>query len=183
MTERSGPDPIENPNPAPGSSNRSPAPVGVKVKTTIERGDAYMAPKLYNVEITLEEIVRGDEAREHIKAQGVSDKPPKAGFEYILTRIQFGYFRKARGLADETYRLTEGQFAAVSTDGRTEYEIPSVSQQPQPKLIDWLFHPGESREGWILFQVPKDNMKPLLVFKREHVEGVYGIWRYVWFQL
>lgn len=165
-----------------GSSHRNPAPIGMTVKTTVERGDAYFTPRLYELTITLLGVIRGKEAAEHIKTQGISNEPPKPGFEYILARINCGYFHKVRGFVDD-YRLTEGQFAAVSADGSMEYEIPSISQQPQPQLIDWIFHPGESREGWILLQVPEDDKKPLLIFKRQHVEGIYGRWRYVWFQL
>jgi len=165
-----------------GSSHRNPAPLGMTVKTTVERGDAYFTPRLYEMTITILEVLRGKEAAERIRTQGVSDNPPKSGFEYILVRIDCGYFYKVRGF-DDDYRLTEGQFVTVSADGSTEHEIPSVIQQPQPQLIDWVFHPGESREGWVLLQIPEDDVNPLLIFKRQHVEGIYGRWRYVWFKL
>lgn len=181
MTEQTNHSPAEDPSTALGSSYRSPAPIGVAIKTTIERGDAYSAPEIYDVEITLMEIVRGKEAWERIRAQGVPDEPPKASFEYVLARINFGYYRRGRVVGGEVYKLTEGQFAAVSPDGKTEYEIPSLL--PQPQLIDCTFSPGESRDGWILLQVLEGDNKPLLVFKRQNVEGVHGIWRYVWFQI
>ena len=108
----------------------------------------------------------------------------KDGFEYILARIRLGYFSRARGgLDNELYKLTEGQFVAVSSSGKTEYEVPPVLRQPQPALVDVTFNPGDSHEGWILLQVPKEERKPLLIFKRQHVEGAYGIWGYVWFKL
>jgi hypothetical protein len=154
------------------------------VKSTIERGDAYLSPQLYNLEITLLEVIRGKSVAELSQVQSVSAKLPKDGFEYILARIRLGYFLRARGgPRDEVYTLTEGQFAAVSADGGTEYEVPTVLRQPQPALIDITFNPGDSHEGWILFQVPKEEKKPLLIFKRQHVEGAYGIWGYIWFKL
>jgi len=166
-----------------GTSYSSPAPVGVTIKTTIERGEAYSAPEIYNVEITLLEIVRGDEAWERIKVQGSRNEPLKAGFEFVLVHIRFGYFRRSRGMGGEVYRLTKGQFAAVSPDGKIEYEIPAVLSQPQPQLIGSTVSPGESRDGWILLQVPKDEKKPLLIFKRQNIEGVHGVWGHIWFQL
>lgn len=175
--------PVNNQNLVPGSSHLSAVPFGVSIKTTIERGDAYSAPEIYDLEITLLEVIRGVDARERIKVQSIANELPKAGFEYLLVRIELAYSRRGRGLEDEAYKLTEGQFAAVSADGQTEYMIPAVLPQPQPQLVDTIFHSGESREGWILLQVPEDEKKPLLVYKREHVEGVYGIWRHVWFQL
>lgn len=169
-------------NMAPGSSHTNPAPPGVMVKTTIERGNPYMAPRLYNVELTLLEIIRGHEAMDRITEQRVLKNHTEPGNEYVLALIKFGYFHRGRGLED-TYKLTEGQFAATSEDGETEYRTPSILQQPQPQMIDRLFHPGESREGWLLLQVPKENKQPLLIFKRERVDGVYGIWGHLWFQL
>ncbi|MBN1190499.1 MAG: hypothetical protein JXA46_12155 [Dehalococcoidales bacterium] len=193
----------EEPNRAGRMAGASPggaAPVGTAVKTTVERGHAYMVPRLYNVEITLKEIVRGEEAR--LRAEKLAIGPPEKGFEYLLAFIKFGYFERGRiapqvlsdtgtkqyvsfggGSVDITYTLSEGQFLAVSADGETEYPVPSVTQQPEPGLIGREFHPGEAYEGWILFQVPEDEDKPLLIFKREHVEGVYGIWSYIWFRL
>ena len=168
-----------------GSSQDHPAPVGVTVKTKIERGDRYSAPEIYNLEITLLEVVHGKEAIERIKAQGVSNKLPKAGYEYILVRIRFGYFSKARGFghAHEAYRIGDGSFSATSADGNTEYEIPSVIRQPQPQLVGISFSAGESREGWIVLQVPETEKEPLLSFHREYAENVYGVWGSVWFQL
>jgi len=190
------------PNQSPGSSPGSSAPIGITVKTTVERGHAYMVPRLYNVETSVEEIVRGREAHERVKKLVDPARQLKDDFEYLLARIKFGYFERGRvsaegshdmadaefvsfggGSVDVTYTLTEGQFLAVSANGETEYTVPTVLHQPEPHLINWEFHPGESREGWILLKVPKDDKKPLLIFKREHVEGIYGIWGYVWFQL
>jgi hypothetical protein len=185
-----------------GSSPGKAAPVGTTLKTTVERGHAYMVPRLYNVEITLEEIVRGEAARSRAEKLAAPGWRLKEGNEFLLTRLKFGYFERGRiasrgsgdmgearfvsfggGSIDVTYTLAEGQIMAVAASGETEYEIPSVSQQPEPHLIGWEFHPGETREGWILFQVPQAEKKPLLIFKREHVEGVAGIWGYIWFQL
>ena len=174
---------INNEDLEPGSSHRKAVPIGDTIKTTIERGNPYMHPTLYNVEITLLQTVRGNEAWERVKAQGVTDESPKVGFEYILTKIRLGYFRRSRGGKDEPYTMTEDQFVAVSSDGKTEYEIPHASRQPEPALIGYTFKAGESREGWILLEVSKDEKKPLLIYKRKRDDGVYGIWGHVWLQL
>jgi len=166
-----------------GSSHLNPVPMGETVKTKIERGDAYAAPEVYDLEITIRETVRGNAASEQIKTQGITDTPPMEDFEYLLTRIQFGYYRRGKGFGESPYRLAEGQFIAVSQDGKIMYELPEISQQPQPQLAGSLFKPGESREGWLLFQVPQDDQTLLLIFDREYEEGVYGLWGYVWFQI
>ena len=174
---------IDNPTSVPGSSYFNPAPAGVTVKTMIERGDPYAASEFYNLEITLLEFSRGKEAWEQIRAQGALDESPKANFDYILACIRFGYFLKGRGFGNQAHKVTKDQFAAVSADGNTQYEIPTVSRLPEPSLTDRVFSPGESREGWILLQVPKEDKKPLLIFKRDNVDGIYAIWGYIWFQL
>jgi hypothetical protein len=166
-----------------GSSHLNPVPLGVSIKTKIERGDAYSAPEIFDLEITVLEILRGQEALDRVQSQGVSDVPPQEGLEYILARISFGYYRRGRGFGDAPYTLMHGQFAAISEDGKTQYDIPSVQKQPQPGLVGESFSPGDSREGWILLQVPKDEKQPRLIFNREYVEGVYGIWGYVWSML
>ena len=114
----------------------------------------------------------------------MSSELAKSGFEYMLVCLNIGFFRKRRGLGtSDTYNIRDGQVVAISADGRTQFEIPPVLRQPQPQLIDVTFNPGESHSGWILLQVPKDEAKPLLIFNREYVENVYGIWRPIWFCL
>jgi hypothetical protein len=174
---------IGGPAGPPGTAPETAAGTGVTLKTTIERGDAYLSPQLYNVEITLLQTVRGQTAEELLTGQNISAGPLQTGFEFVLAQIRLGYFRRVRGLEDEVYTLTKGQFMAVSSDGRNEYPVPPVLSQPQPPLIDVTFNPGDIREGWILLQVPVAEKQPLLVFKRQHVEGAYGIWGYIWFKL
>jgi hypothetical protein len=144
----------------------NPAPVGVPVTATVECGDPYAASELYNLKITVQEIIRGKEALKRIKAASMSDQPTKADSEYILARIRFEFF--ARGApGDKDYDLREDQFVAVSSDGR-EYDAPSIVQ---PKLIlSSRLHSGDSLEGWLAFQVAQDDNKPLMLFNRG------GIW-------
>jgi hypothetical protein len=177
-----------------GTFPSSAIPFGVTGKTTIERGHGYYLPKLYNVEITVLETVHGAEAKKHLDAQNISTELLKTDFKPVLTRIRMGYFNRGKategqhaalggGAIDVVYTLPEGQFVAFSEDGATEYDVIYIQKQPQPELIGYNFSPGDTREGWILLQVPEDENNPLLAFKREHIEGVYGIWGYIWFHL
>jgi len=43
------------------------------------------------------------------------------------------------------------------------YQLPAV-QPPQPELIGQIFYSGDSREGWIPFQVAVEDPNPLLFF-------------------
>ena len=166
-----------------GSSYRNPVPAGQTVKTKLERGDSYAAPEVYDIEITVQKTLRGDAVMDRIKTEGIIDKPPNEGFEYILIRIQFGYSRMGRGMEEVSYQLMEGQFRTVSQDGNIQYELPKMKQQPQPQVIGLQFEPGDTREGWLLFQIPARDQTSLLIFDREYEEGVYGLWGYVWFHI
>ncbi len=165
-------------------SKDHPAPLGATIKTKIERGDRYSAPEVYNIEITLREVVRGNKAWTCIKEQGVTGEI-KTGFEYVLCRIRFGYFSRARGFSHsgKVYTISPEHFIAVAADGNTEFENPVLLQQPQPPLIGTSFSLNESREGWILLQVPNDGRKVFLTFRREYTENQYGVWGPIWFQL
>jgi hypothetical protein len=169
-------------NTRPGSSCRTPAPLGSTVQTTIERGNAYLSPKLFGVDITVKKVTRGDDALKLLAEQG-RGQSPAAGNDYLLAWLEFSYYRKTRGAGDEPYTLHEGQFVASSEDGLTEYPSAPDSEAFQPNLVGHTFQPGEAYEGWLLFEVPKTTRRPLLCYKRQHTEGMYGIWGYVWFRL
>lgn len=159
----------------PGSSPQSPARPGLTVKTTIERGNAYEMPEIYDLELTVLEIQRGQ------PAFGKSNTDLDPLYEYISVRLRTGYFRKGRQPGGEVYNLGESQFAIVSGDGKTEYKKPAISGEGQ--FIYGSLSPGESREGWVVLQVPKQEARPLLTFKRPNLGGVHEIWGNIWFRL
>jgi hypothetical protein len=164
-------------------SRENPAPLGATVKTRIERGDRYSAPEVYNLEITLVEVVTGKEARDRIEGQNVAGQP-RAGFEYVLCRLKVGYFSKARGFAHsrERFEVLPEHFAAVATNGAAEFERPVLSRQPDHGLIGTSLAVNESREGWIVLEVAEGG-KASLIFRREYEANQYGVWGAVWFQL
>lgn len=167
----------------PGSSPQNPIPLGSTVKNKIERGDPYSSPEIYDVEIAIQELNHGEEARERIKAMGASDKISKSGFKDILALVKFGYFARGRGFAGEPYKIKEGHFVAVSADGKTVYEPPASIPGLQSQLVNSVFKIGESQKCWLHLQVPDNERYPLLIFRRESDEGVYGFWGDIWFKL
>jgi hypothetical protein len=168
-----------------GNSRDRAASLGKTVKTKIERGDRYSAPQIYNLEITVLEVVRGKEAWDRLGAEGVPQDDFKAGFEPCFVRIKFGYFQKGRGFGHDKspYEIPDDAFRALSKNGETEYSIPSSEDQPRSQLLKTPFISGDIKEGWILFQVPEEEDRPLLTFKRDYRENAYGFWGPVWFKL
>jgi hypothetical protein len=166
-----------------GSRHDRPAPVGVTVKTRIERGDRAPAVVPYNLHITVLETVRGKAAWERVQGEGVSEGPPKSGFDYLLARIRFGYSCAARGRSEHPrYLLDKRQLVASSADGTIEYEIPPLARQPEPPLINVPFSEGDVKEGWVVLRVPEREKEPLLVFHREY-DNRYSIQGPVWLKL
>jgi hypothetical protein len=161
------------------------APVGMTVKTKIERGDRYSAPEVYHLEITVLDSLRGSNAIGHLKAEDVSPPPARAGFEYLLVYIRLGYFSKGRGFGHvkEPYVIEKDTFTATSADGKTPYAPPEIDRQPKEPLIGTAFSPGQSNSGRIIFQVPETEKNPLIAFKRDYRENSYGSWGAVWFSI
>jgi len=170
-----------------GSRHDRPVPIGTPVKALIERQARNPSTVTYSLETTVLEVLRGERARENIRKADLADKEPDPGFEYLMARIRFKYAPKAQGLPEyEPYEVEQIQFRACSHDGSTEYEIPKLKRQPDPGLIGLSIAVYESREGWIVFQVPSEEKEPLLAFDRDATEGrltlktVRGL---LWFKL
>ena len=144
-------------------------PAGTMGSAIVELGDMYRSPETYDVKITVLKIVRGEESADIIKKASESNAPAQNGFEYVLARIQFDFF--ARGApGDKAWSLNRKQFHAFSGDG-TPYEISSIAL-PEPELTGTL-RSGDSRQGWVAFEVATKDKQPLMIFDQGNI----------WFQL
>ncbi len=143
--------------------------IGMTASAIVELSDMYRSPEIYDARITVLDVKRGEEAADLIKNASESSAPAQNGFEHVLARIQFEFF--ARGApGDKTWSLSAQQFHAFSGDG-TRYGAPSI-ELPEPELAGEL-RSGDSREGWIAFEVSKQDKQPLMIFDQGNV----------WFQL
>ena len=147
----------------PGSSPSSPALPGITVAGIVECGQGYTSHELYDMKITLLEVIRGEEAWKRIKDAGNSNKPPAPDKEYILARIRFEYYaRGTPGLC--IHQLDPDQFVAYSANG-DDYKAASVVP-PKPNMRKEL-KSGESHEGWIVFEVAKEDKEPLMNYSAD----------------
>ncbi|MBU2009037.1 MAG: hypothetical protein KJ624_04245 [Chloroflexi bacterium] len=151
--------------PQQGYSRLNPAPIGTDLAVSMKRGaDAY------DVRVTLQEVIRGEEAWKRIQAANRSNDAPTAGFEYILARIRFEYSKGPS--TDASYYLSEWDFKAISSEGR-QYE-DAVVVLPEPQLSVRLYA-GAWHEGWAAVIVAESDAKPVLTFARNY-DGTGGIW-------
>jgi hypothetical protein len=167
----------------PGYSPHNPTPVGLSAVARIEYNTGYIfqVTRAYEAKITLLEIVRGENAWERIKAADSSNRPPGAGFEYILARIRFELFL-IEDVDRKGYELRTWRFIAVSSDGKyydTSGFLPVAPQEPE---LSADLRPGDSCEGWTVFLVREDDDKPLMNFGRAALSNDDG-YPGVWFQL
>ena len=146
-----------------GSSPSDPAPVGTMLAGIIECGEGYTSHELYDMKITLLEVIRNDAAWKRLKEASAANKPPAPGFDYILARIKFEY--QARGTPGLCiHQLSPEQFTAYSASGE-DYKSVSVVP-PKPELRKGM-KSGESAEGWIVFMVSQQDKAPLMSYSVE----------------
>ena len=146
-----------------GSSPFEPAAAGVKLSGIVECGRGYTSHELYNMKITLLEVVRGNDAWESLRKISDTNKPPDPGFDYVLARVKFEYYaRGTPGLC--VHKVTPQQFTAFSADG-VDYPAANVSP-PKPEMRGEL-QSGEYLEGWVVVLVPQADQKPLLSYSAD----------------
>jgi len=146
-----------------GSSPFNPAPAGARLSGIIECGSGYTSHELYNMNITLLEVVRGDDAWKRLKEADASNKPAVSGFDYILARMKFEYYARGNpGLC--VHKISPEQFTACSADG--VYYPAAEVVLPEPEMRGEL-RSGEFLEGWIALVVPQADRKPLLTYSAD----------------
>jgi hypothetical protein len=162
-----------------GSSPSDPVPSGTTVSGIIECGEGYTSHELYDMKITLLEVVRGEQAWKLLHAASSSNKPAEPGTEYLFARIKFEY--SARGLPGTcVHQLTPEEFTAYSANGE-DYKAVSLVP-PKPELRKGL-KSGESAEGWVVFAVAKDDRAPLMLYSAADSGGAVQHGGGKWFLL
>jgi hypothetical protein len=162
-----------------GSSPSDPVPAGTTVSGIIECGEGYTSHELYDMKITLLEVIRGEQAWKLLQAASRSNRPAEPGAEYLLARIKYEY--SARGVPGTcVLQLTPEEFTAYSANGE-DYQTVSVVP-PKPELRKAL-KSGDSAEGWVVFAVAKDDKAPLMFYSAADSGGAVQHGGGKWFLL
>lgn len=127
-----------------GQSPDDPAPFGTTLATE-------------EWEVTVLEVLRGDEAWDALYEASEYNDPPEEGMEYVLLRARL------RNISGDDYpkRCDYDLFDIVGED-REVYDKPYLSG-PEPELAVWLYPDGEA-EGWVVLQVAEDEGGLVLIF-------------------
>ncbi|MGI6004236.1 MAG: hypothetical protein ACOX88_02305 [Christensenellales bacterium] len=141
----------------PAGTRKNPLPIGeTGLWDGIAGGSLFFS---YKVELTLLEVIRGEEALEMAKkANRFNDDPPD-GMEYIFAKF------KATALAsrdDELVDINSVLFDLFTEGGGVKYnDFVSVAGL-EPRFTD-MYAPAE-QEGFAYFYVNKDDEYPLICF-------------------
>lgn len=151
---------------------------GMTIAGIIECGQGYTSHELYDVKITLREVERGARAWQLLQAASKDNRPPQAQYDYLLARVKFEY--EARGKpGDCVHTLKRSHYTALSSQGEI-YPVPDVTV-PDPALSGPI-HSGETRDGWLAFEVKKSDAKPLMTFSVDDSGAVQHAGK-LWFKL
>jgi hypothetical protein len=146
-----------------GVSPLRPASIGITIAGIVECGQGYTSHELYDMKITLLEVIRGEEAWKRLRTASPSNKPAASGQEYVIARIRFEYH--ARGVPGRcVHQLVPEQFAAYSADG-VAYDSPTVVP-PKPEMRQGM-KSGQTLEGWVAFMVPQQDKSPLMNYSAD----------------
>jgi len=146
-----------------GNSPFEPAPAGVKLSGIVECGQGYTSHELYNIKVTLLEVVRGADAWARLREAENANKPAESGFEYVLARVKFEYYaRTSPGRC--IHKLLPEQFASSSPDGVSYPAANVVSLKPE---LRGDLSSGNSLEGWVAVVVSKLDSRPLLSYSAD----------------
>lgn len=139
----------------PGATPSSAAPAGVPIAGILECGEGYTSHELYDVTITLEEVLRGDESLRRLRAAAPHTPEAPPGLDYVLARVRFEY--RARGFPGTcVHPLAPEQFTAYSREG----EAYAAAPVPPPGTWD---APGDENggRGHRLARLPGCRNRPL----------------------
>jgi len=142
------------------NSYDNPAARGEPVKSIVQIGP--MNTSNYDVTITLLETVRGKTALKLLQAADLANKTPATGYEYVLARVRFQL--QGRAVTDiGAFVLGDSPFQWVAYSSDLD-QYDNVSATPPKPALQGPVKSGETKEGWLVFAVAKEEGKPIMTF-------------------
>jgi hypothetical protein len=131
-----------------GTDRSDPAPINEKVITE-------------DWEVTVLEVVRGDEAWRMANEASSNNEPPASGMEYIAV-----YSRVRSISSEDNPKLVFGNGGLFATTGSENvvYDDSAVMYLPDPALACFVY-PGGECEGWSILEVGVGETDVMLIFQ------------------
>ncbi len=149
-------------------SRSNPAPINITQTYTKE--SEYLDDD-YSVNITIKEVIRGNEAYQKIKAANKYNEPADDGYEYVLIKVAVS-INSVEGDGAVDASLMDYKFATFSS---TNEEMPDESVVEPAPALEGKLYAGANNEGWIVRQVRIDDANPKLAYGLDY-NGQNGIW-------
>jgi hypothetical protein len=131
-----------------GKERSNPAPINEKVITE-------------DWEVTVLEVVRGQEAWNILKEANSYNEPPKDGLEYIVVRTQVRFIG-----TEEKPQLIYGNGGFYTTTGSANvvYDDTTFVIPPNP-VLTCMAYPGGECEGWSVLEAGVGETEVVLIFE------------------
>lgn len=155
------PVPTDTPDAPEIGTRQNPHPVGT-IASAMQNG-------VLGFDVSIKEVIRGDEALQRIRAANPYNDPPPAGFEFVLFLTEIAYTGEDQGvLAIDKWDLS------IVTDGRIIDYSDTTNYSPcclEPDFEIELLS-GGTAEGWAALPVTIDDQAPLLLIG-DSSDGIY----------
>jgi PKD repeat protein len=150
----------------PGHSRSDAVPVGSSV--VFEDDDYFLGE--YMINMTVVEIIRGEDAWTLIDAANMFNDEPEEGHEYILVLINVAFLGSE--YPEIRFDISTYSFEVIS-EGGSDYDVPFIVE-PWPSF-DVEMYAGASFSGWAAFEVEMGDDRPLLSYGTDYL-GRGGMW-------
>ncbi len=117
-------------------------------------------------EVTVLEMLRGDEAWDALYEANEYNSEPDEGMEYVLVRLN------VRNITyEDAPRHVGWSMFEIVGDNKEIYDTVFVTT-PEPELDAWLYPDGEA-EGWVALQAAEDESGLILIFSESYSSKRY----------
>lgn len=157
-----------------------PVPLGFPARIRVEQGDLYGVPDFYELEITVLEAYLGKKAWKKIETLIWDKTLLSRNQDYVLVFLRATLIPYSTTSGRSSYKLTEDQFFLTTKEA--EYKPSRLSLELEQGILDSSLHDGETKAGWIAFEVPRRDQNVLLLYAYKPPGAAVG-GRFVWFEL
>jgi len=132
-----------------------PSTAGIDINSPAPKSEKLISD---DWELSITDVIRGEQAWEMVQEANKFNQPPQAGFEYIAVKLQTRFIN-----SDDTSEFINAWLFTTTGSAGVIYDIPFLAA-PAPELNSELF-PGGIFEGWIVTQAAIGDTNLTLIFE------------------
>lgn len=148
------------------NSRQNPAPIGV---SEFSWHDHY-SDGMQEYEITVQEIIKGDEAWNILYNENQFNDPAPVGMEYILAKVNIKYIQAE---TDKSIYFSEWDFDVFSDNGESYNNVSVVGPEPE---LSFELYPGGEKSGWMAVLVNKNDFPVMAINRGDEGEKWFALY-------